>query len=175
MDSNVRREVTRQSQQFKVVEILPSTGLGWPVAVQPLLITDLDRAQALRNLSGVITRAVVSGQGSTMDGYLHEEVESLIENTFSVSMLAEGSGFDWSDAGPGETMILSRTSAGGLLRSGDVGGVDSTLSGVSDLRSRSIGILPIGDIISEGIVGLSYLEGRFLESTQWTPSSHLIL
>ena len=46
-------------------------------------------------------------------------------------------------------MILSRTSAGGLLRSGDIGGIDSTLSGVSEIRSRSVAILPIGDVFSD--------------------------
>ncbi len=143
-------EIERQSHQFEIIEILPSTGLGWPVAVQPLLITDIDRAQALRNLSGIVTRAVVSGQGSVMSGYLHEGVEQLIENAFSTSMIAEDSGFVWSNAGPGETMILTRSSAGGLLQSGDVGGVDSTLSGVSsEVRSNSIAILPIGNVLSE--------------------------
>ena len=142
-------EVNRKSHQFKVIEILPSNGLGWPVAVQPLLITDIDRAQALRDLSGIVTRAVVSGQGSVMEGYLNEGVEGLIETAFSASMVAEDSGFEWSNAGPGETMILSRTSAGGLLRSGDIGGIDSTLSGVSEIRSRSVAILPIGDVFSD--------------------------
>ena len=142
-------EVTRQSQRFEIIDILPSTGIGWPVAVQPLLITDIDRAQALRNLPGIITRAVVSGQGGVMDGHLHEEVEGLIENAFSDSMVGEDSGFSWSSAGPGETTVLSRTSAGGLLQSGDVNGIDSSLAGVSlGLSSRSIAILPIGDVFS---------------------------
>ena len=140
-------ETSRQSQRFEIIEVLPSTGIGWPVAVQPLLITDIDRAQVLRNLTGIITRAVVSGQGDVMDGYAHEEVEGLIENAFSDSMIGEDSGFSWSSAGPGETTILSRTSAGGLLQSGDVGGIDSSLTGVSQgLSSRSIAILPIGDV-----------------------------
>ena len=143
-------EIERQSQQFEIIEILPSSGLGWPVAVQPLLITDIDRAQAIRNLPGIVTRAVVSGQGSVMDGYLHEGVEEVIEDAFSTSMIAEDSGFAWSNAGPGETLVLTRSSAGGLLRSGDVGGIDSTLSGVSsEVRSRSIAILPIGNVLSE--------------------------
>ena len=142
-------EASRQSQRFEIIEVLSSTDIGWPVAVQPLLITDISRAQALRNLPGIITRAVVSGQGGVMDGYLHEEVEELIEDAFSDSMIGEDSGFSWSSAGPGETTVLTRTSAGGLLQSGDVGGIDSYLTGVSSgLRSRSIAILPVGDVFS---------------------------
>ena len=72
-------------------------------------------------------------------------------------MVAEDSGFEWSNAGPGETMI-SRISAGGLLRSGDIGGIDSTLSGVSEIRSRSVAILPIGMSFLMRIVGLSCQE-----------------
>tara|TARA_B100000902_G_scaffold150471_1_gene147016 strand:+ start:206 stop:4762 length:4557 start_codon:yes stop_codon:yes gene_type:complete len=123
----IEDKTSRKNHNFTVQSVIDSTGIGWENANQPLLITTLKQAQIIQNKHGLVSRAVISGEGGVFDGYLTQEIEQKIESSFAQEMLASDSGFHWTGLDPGGVATLSRSSGGGLLTSGDVSGINSAL------------------------------------------------
>ena len=140
-------ESIRKSHDFIVQSVIDPTGLGWENANQPLLLTDLKKAQVIQNKVDFVSRAVVSGAGDVFEGYIIPNIETKIENSFSEAMIASDAGFHWDGMFPGGIATLTRTSGGGLLTSGDVSGINSALQIVQhDSDASSFLLTPISGI-----------------------------
>ncbi|MEC7689058.1 MAG: hypothetical protein VX514_08405, partial [Candidatus Thermoplasmatota archaeon] len=140
-------ESIRKSHDFIVQSVIDPTGLGWENANQPLLLTDLKKAQVIQNRVDFVSRAVVSGAGDVFEGYIIPNIETKIENSFSEAMIASDAGFHWDGMFPGGIATLTRTSGGGLLTSGDVSGINSALQIVQhDSDASSFLLTPISGI-----------------------------
>ena len=143
----IDNESIRMSHNFIVQSVIDPTGLGWENANQPLLLTTLEKAQVLQNKNDFVSRAVISGAGDVFEGYVIPNIETKIENSFSEAMIASDAGFHWNTIGSGEIATLTRTSAGGLLTSGDVSGINSALQIVQhDSDASSFLLTPISGI-----------------------------
>ena len=143
----IDNESVRISHDFIVQSVIDPTGLGWENANQPLLLTSLETAQVLQNKNDFVSRAVISGAGDVFEGYVIPNIETKIDNTFSQAMIASDAGFHWNGMSPGGIATLTRTSAGGLLTSGDVSGINSALEIVEhDSDASSFLLTPISGI-----------------------------
>ena len=143
-------ETIRKEHTFHVQSIIESDGLGWENANQPILITSLERSQSILNKEGLVSRAVISGNGDVFTGHLNPSVEDKIEDAFANSMIASDAGFYWDNFVPGEIASLTRSSGGGLLSSGDVAGINSALKIIGhDSDAGSFLLTPISGIWNE--------------------------
>ena len=167
-------ESIRNSHDFVVQSVIDPTGLGWENANQPLLLTDLKTAQVIQNKNDFVSRAVVSGAGDVFEGYILPNIETKIENSFSEVMIASDAGFHWNGIIPGGIATLTRTSAGGLLTSGDVSGINSALKIVQhDSNASSFLLTPISGIW-ENEEKITSINGKRIVSVN-LDSSHKVI